>query len=115
MNPRDERGWRVPRKGTKSEQIYDLMMADFKTKEIADLFQENRNTIGILIWRIKHPKDANAAAYKWMENNYEKAMSFPSRIHPKVYSKYVIKLARTLNISRTEAIVLERKELEKLK
>lgn len=34
MNPRDERGWMVPREGTKRRQIYDALVAGKRAGEI---------------------------------------------------------------------------------
>lgn len=112
---RDECGWRIPRKGSKSEQIYDLLIAGFRTKEIYNLFQQDRNnsSIGVLISRIRQPEKHNKWSNNWIKANPRKRVA-QVRINSN-YSPYVRKLVRALEISYTEAVDLERKELEKVK
>lgn len=115
MNQRDERGWRIPRKGTKSWEIYHLLVNGWKPKEIMDLFQEERNftSIGVLICHIKSPEKQNALSNNWWREHPDKrSVQKPSRGK---YSKYVKKLVTVLKISHTEAKEIERKELEKVK
>jgi hypothetical protein len=117
MSNRDERGWRIPRKGTKSAQIYDMLLAGFSTTEIINQFCEV-GTIRVLIHNIKNPEKHNKRARDWRGNNPGKAKASSISNHTKrhgAYSKYVMKLVKVLDISYTEAVALERKELEKMK
>jgi hypothetical protein len=63
--PRDSRGWRIPREGTHSRRIYDLLITGKGRKEIYEEIKTNYTTIGVLIWRIKHP-----AAHNAISNNH---------------------------------------------
>lgn len=63
---RDLRGWRIPKDGTRSRQIYNLMREGLSPKEIGMRFSPKmeKNTLGVLIWKIRNPKDANEAIYR---------------------------------------------------
>lgn len=106
---RDERGWRIPRKGTKSYEIYHLLLAGFKPHEITKLYQGDSNSIGVLINGIKHPEVKNARALKyWYRNG--KPKNNKNRNHD---SRYVRKLVSILGMSYEEARAVELKEREK--
>lgn len=119
MNQRDERGWRIPRDGTKSRQIYDLLVAEFSSGEIIELFQGNRIATCVLIHNIKNPESQNMRANRYYRTNSEKLNSKKKNERREKgrgnYSKYVCKLVRNLGISYTEAVAEERKLLEKMK
>lgn len=62
-NLRDERGWRIPRPGTKSRQIYDLLIVGKRRFEIVAATGISDQLVSAFIWKIKHPELAN-----WHEN-----------------------------------------------
>ena len=117
MKQRDYRGWRIPRPGTRSWEIYQLLHHGFKTGEIVKLFQEDRyhTSIPVLISRIMHPDKHNQWSNNWQRNNPKRAKEIAKNSKHVPYSKHVRKLKRVLGISYTEAVELERKELEKVK
>ena len=61
---RDARGWRVPRRGTKSLDIYRLMRAGKSQSEIHAKLGGDKIVLGVLMWRIRRPDDANRHARK---------------------------------------------------
>ena len=61
-NPRDERGWRIPRPNTKSRQIYELLVMGATPHEIAAKLILPAATVGVVIWRIRNPDDHNSAS-----------------------------------------------------
>lgn len=68
MQPkRDERGWRVPRPGTVSRKIYELLLQGLKPRQIMLQLEKgdvsNRNSLGVLIWKIKHPDPQEATKH----------------------------------------------------
>jgi hypothetical protein len=62
MSNRDERGWRIPRPGTRSRRIYDLLCEGLSTGKIHSIVGGSYATTGFLIWKIKHPETANRLA-----------------------------------------------------
>ena len=54
---RDENGCRVPKIGTKSRSIYDLMKAGKRPKEIATETGFKSNNVRVLMWKMRHPKN----------------------------------------------------------
>lgn len=63
VRPRDVRGWRIPKPGSKSRDIYNRLAAGERAGDIARSYPERmRSTISVLIWRIRNPEDANEAA-----------------------------------------------------
>jgi hypothetical protein len=110
-NLRDERGWRVPRVGTKSYQIYHLMVAGFSNREISDLFQEDpiKSSIKVLANAIKAPVKKN----EYCRQLYREGRVKKSSHNAGGYSRYVIKLVNILGMSYTEALEEERKALAK--
>jgi hypothetical protein len=57
IRPIDERGWLVPREGTKFREVYGLMIHGMESWEISKVFPTtNANTIRQMIHRIKNPK-----------------------------------------------------------
>lgn len=113
---RDYRGWRIPRTGTRSWEIYQLLHNDFKAGEIIKLFQEDKchTSIRVLISQIMHPAKHNKWSNDWQKNNPKRAKEIAKNSKHVPYSKYVKKLVKVLGISHTEAVELERKELEKV-
>jgi len=113
--PRDERGWRIPREGTKSHHLYQLLILGYSAAEICNLYHEDYNTssIKVLIHNIRRPNSHNFAANQWYQNNNKRAREIlkKSRSSPdrKGYSNYVKKLVKALGISFTEAVALEKK------
>ena len=61
--PRDERGWRMPRLGTKSARIYDLLIAGKTSEEILAEIGGSRTSIRVLTWKIRNPVEANKRGY----------------------------------------------------
>jgi len=57
--PRDAQGRRIPRPGTRSRRIYDLLVRGFGPREICDRVGGAYPTVGFLIWKIRHPEQAN--------------------------------------------------------
>lgn len=116
-NPRDERGWRVPRFGNRSWKIYQLMLLGLRDKEIAVLFKEDYNTssVKVLASTIRHPDRKNEAQNQWAKDNPGKIRATIRVGRKTIYSSYVRKLVKVLGITFTEAVALERKELEKVK
>lgn len=66
VNPRDDRGWRIPRSGTRSRKVYVLMRRDMPTKEIMRLLGMSKKTVYYHYRAIKHWKalNANRLGYK---------------------------------------------------
>lgn len=58
--PRNAMGWREPRQGTKSRRVYDLLLKGYSTDCILSRVGGTRNTLKVIIWKIKHPERANA-------------------------------------------------------
>lgn len=58
--PRDERGWLIPRVGTVTRQIYDLLVQGKTRSEIVQAFPTLKESpLDARIWRIKNPDLAN--------------------------------------------------------
>jgi hypothetical protein len=51
--------WRVPKEGTKSAKIYQLMRNGVRPKEISKRLNTTRNSVKVTMWQIRHPKEAN--------------------------------------------------------
>lgn len=67
--PRDERGWIVPRAGTVTREVYDMMLEGRERDEIVALlgFVDARN-IDARIWAIKNPDKVNASRVPQKQN-----------------------------------------------
>ncbi len=63
MNPRDERGWMIPRPGTKRRRVYDLLSAGKPASEIMWELELSRKAYSNHQWFIANSEKANAAAY----------------------------------------------------
>jgi hypothetical protein len=63
MNPRDERGWMIPRPGTKRRRVYNLLLAGKPASEIMLELELSRKAYSSHQWFIANPEKANAAAY----------------------------------------------------
>ena len=59
MRPRDEQGWRVPRRGTVSANIYALAKKGLSVTEIATQLGRARSNVGVHLFKIKRPERAN--------------------------------------------------------
>lgn len=58
---RDERGWIIPRVGTVTREIYDLLVQGKSRREIVEAFPDlSARGMDARIWKIKHPDYANA-------------------------------------------------------
>jgi hypothetical protein len=65
MNPRDDRGWMIPRPGTKRRQIYDaLVRGDPPYKIMWDMGFMPRGTFNNHVYFITKPEKANRIAYE---------------------------------------------------
>ena len=124
LNPRDERGWRVPRKGTKSYEIYHLLVDGWSSGEIIKLYGEDwrKTAIRVHIHRIMKPDTSNMAHKTWIRNNPAKAKAIRIASRNKglrnkgllpTDSKYVKKLVKILRITAEEARLTEASILEK--
>lgn len=58
LRPINEDGWIVPREGTKSKMIYDLLRVGMKATAIHRFMPEGTSlgTIRVLICKIRHPR-----------------------------------------------------------
>lgn len=56
IRPIDERGWIVPREGTKFREVYSLMINGLDSGDIAKVFPlTSPNVIRQMVFRIKNP------------------------------------------------------------
>lgn len=60
LQPRDDNGWRIPREGTKSAEIYRLAREGKKASVIATELGMNRLTVGVLLFKMRNPGASNA-------------------------------------------------------
>ena len=59
MRPIDERGWLVPRQGTKFREVYALMINGFGSREITKLMPDLKsNHVRQIVFRIKNPTNS---------------------------------------------------------
>jgi hypothetical protein len=67
QHPLNERGWRVPRQGTRSWRIYQIMLTGASPADIWKAVGGSRSSVGVLAWKIRHPAEANAstAYHRW--------------------------------------------------
>lgn len=109
-NQRDERGWGIPPKGSKSYEYYHLLVAGWTPFEITELFQEDqeKSSIRVLCSRIKNPGN-RLPGY-----NSSNAKRRQRRSLLKLNdSPYVEKLVVVLGYSRADARAEEKKQLAK--
>jgi len=59
---RDANNWRIPREGTVSRRIYNLLRKGRSTGEIIEITGKKPNTVAVLIWKIRNPDTANLCA-----------------------------------------------------
>ena len=59
VRPRDEQGWRVPRRGTVSANIYALAKKGLSVIEIAKQLSRARSNVNVHLFKIKRPERAN--------------------------------------------------------
>lgn len=81
-NVRDERGWRVPRAGTLSFEIYRLTQAGICPKDIAELLHCSRSSVGVLLFRIRHPDAANSNGLAGYYETRARKSEMESDVHP---------------------------------
>ena len=106
--PRDERGWRVPHEGTKSHEIYKLLVSGVGSGDISRQLKMGSGQVRVLINRIKYPERNNKRC-----NEYNKLFKKKARQRYENESVYVRKLIRVLGMTLEEALAEERKALEK--
>jgi hypothetical protein len=51
--PRDERGWIIPKPGTRTRQIYDLLIEGKTSSEIRAIIGGSVNSVGVLVHKIR--------------------------------------------------------------
>jgi hypothetical protein len=123
-NPRDKRGWRIPRNGTKSRKIYDMLVAGKKPFEIIKELGMTDSTIRVLIFNIKRPDKKNEYARNYFRTHPKRPRAKKERLESDTpshllpdgtirYSFYVKKLVNVLGLTHTEALEKEREILEK--
>lgn len=71
LNKRDQRGWRIPRDGTLSREIYDLTLQGKMPAEIAKTLRCDANTVRVLVNRFRRPEDANERSYDYRAEQRE--------------------------------------------
>jgi hypothetical protein len=64
MNPRDERGWMIPRPNTKRRKVYDALVAGKRAGEIMRELGMKRKTYGSHRLFITSWENANRLAYE---------------------------------------------------
>ena len=75
MNDRDHRGWRIPRKHTKSWEVYQFLINGWSYNQIVNVMQEGNN-IKVLICKIKNPDLYNEMNNRSNKKRYrEKVLS----------------------------------------
>jgi len=64
LNKRDRKGWRIPRTGTISRQIYDAINEGKTPTEIGRLLGMDPQTVRVLSHKFRNPEVANAWSAK---------------------------------------------------
>jgi hypothetical protein len=54
LNKRDRKGWRIPRPGTLSRKIYEMINSGMTPKEISEALDENVGKIRVLSHRFRN-------------------------------------------------------------
>ena len=67
MRPRDQQGWRVPRRGTLSADIYALAKKGLSATQIAKQLGRTRNNVQVHLFKIKRPERANQFGRSWKD------------------------------------------------
>jgi hypothetical protein len=108
--PRDERGWRVPREGTKARAVYDLMICGFKRSAIIEATGYNGAVVSTMMHCIRWPDQTNQ-----LKTRYYVTPSPPRQYKQRQHkpSNYVQKLRDILGMSLDEARRVEREMIEK--
>lgn len=72
---RDKLGWRIPQDGSVSRKIYELMQEELRAEEIFQRLKGKvtRGTLGVLMWKIRHPEESNQITYKYSKMQKRKA------------------------------------------
>lgn len=60
LQPRNDNGWRIPRVGTKSHDIYRLARQGKKPRAIAAELNISNGVVRVSLFRIRNPGTANA-------------------------------------------------------
>ena len=99
VNPRDERGWMIPRLGTARRQVYDLMAQGKSVKEICTIL--NTPKYSVVVHRQNITKTARLNAQRYNASHDRKVDVPPSK-------------NEALNIGRIRADIIEEcaRELE---
>jgi DNA-binding CsgD family transcriptional regulator len=63
--PRDEDGWRMPRPGTISAQIYALAKQGLNSSQIAATLGRQRGTVSVHLFKIRNPERSNQIGTGW--------------------------------------------------
>lgn len=67
IRPVDERGWLVPKVGTKFREVYNMLCQGLKPREIILSFPETKvGNIRQMIFRIKNPRKIPRARPQWI-------------------------------------------------
>lgn len=56
-NPRDDKGWRIPRPGTLARRVYDAHCLGMRVRDIAAHIRRSENWVSVTIWRFTHPEE----------------------------------------------------------
>ena len=96
LNPRDELGWRIPRAGTLSRNIYRLTRQGMTPSAIAAALGTTPQRVRVLLCHLRHPEKTNARNARYVPKT--------ARIEKlKQDTPYVNKLVRAMRIPRAEA------------
>ena len=63
--PRDAAGFRVPRKGTLSWDVYKLLSRQLSAGEIAARLGADRTVVRVLMYKIRNPERSNDQQWFW--------------------------------------------------
>ena len=63
--PRDAAGFRVPRKGTLSWDVYKLLSRRLSAGEIAARLGADRTVVRVLMYKIRNPERSNDQQWFW--------------------------------------------------
>ena len=66
---RDQDGWRIPRDGSKSRRIYDLLLEGCSHRQIQQEVGGSLNCIRVLIYYMRHPEKHNEDVTRWRNEN----------------------------------------------
>lgn len=75
MNPRDDHGWRIPRRHTLSWHIYRLTKLGWSGVKIARVTGVNESTVRVLQWKFRKPEASNRRNAYYSRKAYERKMA----------------------------------------